>query len=88
MDRNELGRVLIQMVEAETGEKCPEIDDSTDLRTGLNLDSLDMVSLVFRMESRLKVNIQSEELGQLANVGDLLDLLQVKLASVPMRQAA
>jgi acyl carrier protein len=88
MDRNELGKVLMELVEQETGEKCPDLDDSTDLRTGLNLDSLDMVSLVFRMENRLRVEIKSEELGGLVTAGDLLDLLASKVASTAVRQAA
>lgn len=88
MDRNELGRVLMELVELETGEKCPDLVDSADLRQGLNLDSLDMVSLVYRMETRLNVKIQSEELGQLATVGDLLDLLERKLAGAEVPLAA
>ena len=88
MDRNELGKVLRELVEQETGETCPALDDSTDLRTGLNLDSLDMVSLVFRIENRLGVEIKSEELGQLVKAGDLLDLLAGKLADAAVHQAA
>jgi acyl carrier protein len=88
MDRKELGVVLGELVEAETGEKCPKMDDSTDLRHGLNLDSLDMVTLVFRIENRLGIEIKGEELGGLANVGDLLDLLEEKLAPPAMRKAA
>lgn len=88
MERKELGEVLKELVEAETGEPCPDLDDSTDLRHGLNLDSLDMVTLVFRMENRLGVEIKGEELGQLANVGDLLNLLEAKLAGAAVRKAA
>jgi acyl carrier protein len=88
MDRNELGKVLMELVERETGEECPALDDSTDLRTGLNLDSLDMVSLVFRIENRLGVEIKSEELGHLVKAGDLLDLLASKVAGTAARQAA
>jgi acyl carrier protein len=88
MDRNELGNILMELVEKETGEKCPPLDDTAPLRTGLNLDSLDMVSLVFRIEHRLAVKIESEELGRLVTVGNLLDLLQGKLAQVPSRHAA
>lgn len=88
MDRNELGKVLMELVELETGEKCPDLDDSADLRHGLNLDSLDMVSLVFRIETRLGLKIESEELGQLVTVGHLLHLLEGKLPGDRVRLAA
>ncbi len=88
MERHELSEVLRELVELETGETCPDLDDATDLRHGLNLDSLDMVTLVFRIENRLRIEIKGEELGQLANVGDFLDLLQAKLASAAARKAA
>ena len=81
MQRDELKRILMELVEEETGEPCPELDDSTDLRQGLHLDSLDMVGVIFRIESRLQVEVDSEQLGQLVTVGDLLNLLQQKVAS-------
>ena len=35
MDRTELAQVLLELVEDETGDKFTDIDDDTDLRTGL-----------------------------------------------------
>ena len=88
MDRKELSQILLELLEEETGEKYPGLDDATNLRDGLNLDSLDMVSLVLHTEVRLDIQIDSSQLNDVVTVGDLLDLLQGKLQSQGGRQAA
>ncbi len=88
MDRTELSNVLLELVEDETGEKFTDMEDSTDLRTGLRLDSLDMVSLILKTETRLNIKIDSSELNGVSTVGRMLDLLQGKLGSGVERKAA
>ena len=88
MDRTELSQVLLELVEEETGDKYTEIDDSTDLRTGLRLDSLDMVSLILKTETRLNIKIASDELNGVTTVGRMLDLLQAKTGCRVERKAA
>jgi acyl carrier protein len=88
MDRKGLATVLLEVLEDETGEKYPDLEDTTNLRDGLHLDSLDMVSTVLQIEVRLKVHIDSSELDKVATVGNLLDLLQTKLAESDARHAA
>jgi acyl carrier protein len=88
MERQELKAVLLEMVENETGEKLSELSESADLRRGLKLDSLDMVSLILEIESRLKIAVRTEELQQLSTVGDLLDVLHKKLQDAAASKAA
>ena len=88
MERKELSAILLELLEKETGEKHPALDEATDLRHGLNLDSLDLVCLVLAVESRLKIQVPTEELNQVTNVGALLDVLQQKIANRSERQAA
>jgi acyl carrier protein len=88
MDRTELAQVLLELVEDETGDKFTDIDDDTDLRTGLRLDSLDMVSLILKTETRLNIKIESHELNGVTTVGRMLDLLQVKTGGRLERRAA
>ncbi|HPM81852.1 MAG TPA: acyl carrier protein [Candidatus Anammoximicrobium sp.] len=88
MDRTELAQVLLELVEDETGDKFTDIDDDTDLRTGLRLDSLDMVSLILKTETRLNIKIESDELNGVTTVGRMLDLLQVKTGGRLERRAA
>lgn len=88
MDRQALSKILLELLEEETGETYTNVDDSTTLRGGLNLDSVDMVSLVLHTEVRLGIQIDSSQLGNVATVGDLLDLLQSLLPTKDGRQAA
>jgi acyl carrier protein len=88
MEREELRRILRQLVEEETGDPCPELEPEMDLRVGLNMDSMDLVSLLFRIENRLKVKLASEQFAEVATVGQLLDLLHQMTANSPQAQAA
>ncbi len=83
MDRQELRRVLTELVEETTGETYPEIAEAQDLQAGLGLDSVDMFSLIVEIQSKLKVKIASEDVTSIVTVGDLLDLLQAKIAALP-----
>ncbi len=87
MDRRDLSAVVLELLEKETGESYPALDDSTNLREGLNLDSLDMAGLVLHIESRFGIQIETELLEGIATVGDLLTMLQAKIAA-KARQAA
>ncbi len=88
MDRQELRRVLTELVEETTGETYPEIAEDQDLQAGLGLDSVDMFSLIVEIQSKLKVKIASEDVTSIVTVGDLLNLLQAKIAALPATSAA
>jgi acyl carrier protein len=80
MDRNAIRLALVQQVEEDKGERVENMDDAVVLREGLGLDSIDVVTLVINIQSRFGIELKSEELEKIVTVGDLLDLLQVKLA--------
>jgi len=88
MNRTELSTVVLELLEKETGETYTGIDDATTLREGLNLDSLDMAGLVLHVEGRLDIQIETELLESIETVGDLLDVLERKLAAKAGRHAA
>jgi acyl carrier protein len=52
------------------------------------LDSVDVVSIVSQVERRYRIRLTHQELEKLATVGDVVDLLQAKLASPPEAAAA
>jgi acyl carrier protein len=54
----------------------------------LNLDSLDMAGLVLHVESRFGIQIETELLEQIVTVGDMLDVLERKIAAKSGKQAA
>jgi acyl carrier protein len=88
MDRKQLAHTLQELVEHETGQQYGQLDDAVELRDGLNLDSLDLVTLVLQIENQLHVSIDTEELTDVTTVGGMLDLLERKLAAKDRRHAA
>ena len=81
MDRNALRDSLRELLEQETWEKYDNLDETTSLREGLNLDSIDMVSVVLQIQNQFQIEISSRELEGLQQVGQLLDLMEGKLAA-------
>jgi acyl carrier protein len=88
MNRQELSAIVLELLEKETGETYPALEDSTSLREGLNLDSLDMAGLVLHIESRFGIQVESELLEKVTTVGNLLDVLQQKIAAGSAKKAA
>jgi acyl carrier protein len=88
MDREELRRSLLVKLEADTGETIDRLDDNVDLRAELGLDSVDFVQLVIHIQSQYGILLESKDLENVSRVGELLDLLQTKLAMLPKRAAA
>ena len=77
--REVIRQTLIELLEADTGEKYPYLDEKTPLREGLGLDSVDVVSIVSQIERRFRIRLTHEELQTLVTVGDVLILLEVKV---------
>ena len=82
MDRQTLRHTLIELLEADTGEKFADLQDEANLREGLGLDSVDVVSIVSQIERRFRVRLSQQELEKLVTVDDVLNLLEAKLAEV------
>ena len=80
MDRATLRQTLLEQLQEETGESYASLEDDLQLREGLGLDSIDVVTLVISVQERLGIELKSEELEKVVKVGDLLDLIQAKVA--------
>ena len=89
-DRETIRRTLVTYLEDDLGETLPSFDDDVNLREGLGLDSVDVVGLVMQVERLLRIRLASEELVEIVTVGNLLDLLETKIAERPAetREAA
>jgi acyl carrier protein len=81
--RETLRTTLVNLLEEEMGESYPLPKDDEDLRSSLKLDSVDLVGLVMRIEREFRVRLSPEELATVQRVGDLLDLMEAKLADRP-----
>ncbi len=79
MDRETLLATLVSLLEEEMGEAVHHLKETTDLREGLGLDSVDVVGLVMRVEHQFRIRLAMEELMEVKRVGQLLDLVQAKL---------
>jgi acyl carrier protein len=82
-DRAFIRQTLLELLEADTGEKHDALAEDASLREGLGLDSVDVVSIVSQIERRFHIRMSQPELEKLATVADVLDLLEAKLASPP-----
>ncbi len=80
-NREMIRQTLVELLEADTGEKYPDLDENTNLREGLGLDSVDVVSIVSQIERRFRIRLTHEELQTLATVADVVKLLEAKLAA-------
>jgi acyl carrier protein len=80
MDREVLRQTLVTILEEDTGEKFPVINDQVNLRTDLGLDSVDFVQLVIQLQSQYGIVLQTKELENVVRVGDFLDVIETKLA--------
>jgi len=87
-DRDSIRRTLVEILEAEIGQQYPNLSDTSVLREELGLDSVDVVGVVMQVECRFRIRLAQEELEKVVQVGDLLDLLQRKLAAIPQAPAA
>jgi len=85
--REMLRTTLANLLEEEMGQAYPELSDDQDLRESLDLDSVDVVGLVMRIEREFRVRLATEELATVRCVGDLLGLMETKLAERPDDQA-
>ena len=81
--RETLRTTLVNLLEEEMGETYALPQDDQDLRATLGLDSVDLVGLVMRIEREFRVRLSPEELATVKRVGDLLDLMEAKLADRP-----
>jgi acyl carrier protein len=87
-DREHIRQTLVEIIENDLGERPQNIADEVNLRQGLGLDSVDVVGIVMQIEGRFRIRLTHAELEKVATVGNLLDLIQTKVAAGPEAAAA
>ena len=63
--REMIRQTLIELLEADTGEKYPDLDEKTNLREGLGLDSVDLVGVVMKIEGAYRIRLAQQDLQKL-----------------------
>ena len=79
--RKDLTRVLTMIF----GLRAEQIVPTARLVEDLELDSLDWVDLVVRLEQETGLEITEDDLGSIRTVQDVVDLIQGKLARTELR---
>jgi acyl carrier protein len=75
MERAQIMQVLREVLEDTRGEPYELLDEQSNLREGLGLDSVDLVCMVMEVQNRLRVNLSVAELEPVVCVKDLVELL-------------
>ena len=88
IDRGTIRGTLIELLEADTGENFRDLKDADNLREGLGLDSVDVVSVISQVERKFHIRLSQDELMQMNTVGDVLNLLEIKINAVPPQTVA
>jgi len=88
MDRERLRTTLLDVLELETWERPDNAADHVKIREGLKLDSVDLLSVMLRIETLLGISLESRDFDRVVTVGDLLSVIQAKLATKPQSKAA
>ena len=86
--RGTIRGTLIELLEADTGESYRDLKDTDNLREGLGLDSVDVVSVISQIERKFRIRLTPDELMQFNTVGDVLSLLEIKINAAPPAQTA
>jgi acyl carrier protein len=79
-DRQEIMRMLVEFLESDTEVRIDNLAESLSMREGLGLDSVDLVGIIMRIEGHYRIRLSHAELEQVATVGNLLDLIEAKIA--------
>lgn len=87
-DRAFIRQTLIELLESDTGNNYADLKDDDNLREGLGLDSVDVVSVISQIERRFHIRLSHEELETLTTVADVLALLEAKINAAPPARAA
>lgn len=80
MNREEIREVLKTIFEEETNQRLERLDDDAVLAEDFALDSVDLVSLLMRVESHFQVRLTNAELTESRTVGALVDLVNSKVS--------
>lgn len=84
MDRakllEELKSMISEYLKDDDRSRLETITDNTNFLNDLNMDSIDLVDVVIKVENQYGITIQNESIAGLNTVGKCLDMIQEKLA--------
>ena len=88
MSRDQIRNDLLDLLKEETWEEMEDVKDSSKIREDLQLDSVDMISLVLRIENKYRIKFGNDDLAGIDTVGNLLDFIETRIANISLSDAA
>ena len=76
----ELKLIMGEYMDDENKLRLATINDDTDFVNDINMDSIDMVDIVIRVENKYDIEIKNETIAKLNTVGKCLDVIQARLS--------
>jgi len=86
--RAALLKELLAIIEDDLGMAPAGITEASNLRESLGMDSVDMITVISRVEQNYRIRMSHEELAKLETVSDILDMIAVKSSENPVAKAA
>lgn len=80
MDREEVRRVVKQMIAKVTDLDPATIPDNASFREDLEIDSLAMIEIGVHVDFEYKLKLTEDEMGSLATIDDTVELVLRKQA--------
>jgi acyl carrier protein len=80
MERTEVLTAVKEAAVEVLGVDADVVGEESRFKDDLEADSLDLVELVMALEERFDVTIPEEELGEIATVGQAVDVVLGKMA--------
>ena len=88
LNRNCLLKELLAIIEDDLGVVPAGITEESNLREALGMDSVDMITVISRVEQNYRIRMSHEELAQLVTVSDILNMISAKSLEQPVAKAA
>ena len=76
----ELKLIMGEYMDDENKLRLATINDDTDFVNDINMDSIDMVDIVIRVENKYGIEIKNETIAKLNTVGKCMDVIQARLS--------
>jgi acyl carrier protein len=86
MQRIQIRDTLKGILEDETDTQLGDWSDEIVLIEAFDLDSVDRVSLMMRVEEQFHIRMTNDELSRIGTIGSLVDLVQAKVAELTSKQ--
>ena len=88
LDRATILTMLVAIFERSVGATDVAVTEETNLKDEMKLDSIDYVAMALEAQSDFGIEVKNEDFFGIVTVGNLIDLIQAKLAAPPAEAPA